>query len=1074
MVLNITTRARALSGIGVLLLMAFVSAAAQTVAPDVYAHMSWRLIGPFDGGRVLAVAGVPTQPRTFYFGSANGGVWKTTNSGLSWEPTFNHEPVSSIGAIAVAPSDPNIVYVGTGEADPRSDATFGDGVYKSTDGGKNWINMGLKNTRHIAKIVVDPKDPNVVMVAALGRIYSPSKDRGIFRSTDGGKTWDKTLYVNDQTGGIDLSMDPSDASVVYAGMWTMYRKPWHMSSGGEGDGLFKSTDQGKTWVRLQGHGLPSGVLGKIGVAVAGGNSHGQVVYALIEAADGGLFRSDNGGADWKLISADQRIRGRAWYFTNVFADPTNANTLYATNTGFFKSTDGGGTWNAVVLPGGDNHAFWMNPLHPDLMVQGHDQGVVTSVDGGKTWSKYYNLPIGQLYHISTDDRFPYNIYASTQDCPSGCAFGTASRGLGGISTKDVFVVGGDDGESGYVFADPNDPDYIVEGGYSGGLTRYSMRTRTIQDIAPWSNANSGYAAKDVKYRFTWTDPFAFASWDGEDSHPLYLGSQYLMASKDSGKSWTVISKDLTRNDKSKQQSSGGPITQDNASVEYYDVIYAIAPSPLRKGEIWLGTDDGLVWLTLDAGKTYKKITPPKMPEWGRVNAIEASHFDPGTAFVAVDKHKMGDGTPYVFVTHDFGATWSSIVDGLAAPNYVYVVRQDTVNKDLLFAGTANGIAVSFNGGRQWQSLQLNLPTAEVRDIAIKGADLLVATHGRSAWGMDDISALREMSAEVMQSPAHLFKSAPAFILRMQAGRRASVGNQVGENPPNDVISYYLKDKPTGKITLTIYDSAGNLVNSFNNVDDASWKSNKGGFMRSPVGDTKLTDHRGINRFVWDLRFPAAPPIHDMVAYNEGRGPNGAYVVPGIYKVVLAAGGNTYRQTLTVKNDPRSGATQADLVKQFNLGNKAQNLLWRNHAVINQVLDVRQQLKTLEKKASGSTSLQKLLAGLDAKALALQGELYQYKAKTGVGLLNYSVRLNARIAYLSNEINVMSANAPTTQFYEEYDEYDRSMKSVAQRWQYLKSHDMKALNAKLQASRLAVVAIANGPDERMPDAPVQVQ
>lgn len=1073
--MSISNRVRILAGVVVLFLVACTSAAAQAVAPNVYAHLSWRLIGPFDGGRVLAVAGVPTQPSTYYFGSANGGVWKTTNSGLSWKPIFNHEPVSSIGAIAVAPSDPNIVFVGTGEADPRSDATFGDGVYKSTDGGKSWTNIGLKNTRHIAKIVVDPKDPNVVMVAALGRIYSPSEDRGIYRSADGGQTWEKTLYVNDQTGGIDLNMDPSNSSIMYAGMWTMHRQPWHMASGGEGDGLFKSTDEGKTWTRQQGHGLPSGVLGKIGVAVAGGDSHGQVVYALIEAKDGGLFRSDNGGVDWKLISADQRIRGRAWYFTNVFTDPTNADTLYATNTGFFKSTDGGSTWHSVALPGGDNHAFWMNPLHPELMIQGHDQGVVTSVDGGKTWGKYYNLPIGQLYHISADDRFPYNIYASTQDCPSGCAFGTASRGLGGISAKDVFVVGGDDGESGYVFADPNDPNYIVEGGYSGGLTRYSMRTKTIQDIAPWSNANSGYAAKDVKYRFTWTDPFAFASWEDEGKKPLYLGSQYLMESKDSGRSWSVISKDLTRNDKSKQQSSGGPITQDNASVEYYDVIYAIAPSPLRKGEIWLGTDDGLVWLTLDAGKTYKKITPPKMPEWGRVNSIEASHFDPGTAFVTVDKHKLGDSTPYVFVTHDYGASWSDIVDGLSSPNYVYVVRQDTVNKNLLFAGTANGIEVSFNGGQHWQSLQLNLPTAEVRDIAIKGADLLVATHGRSAWGMDDISALREISAEVMQSPAHLFKSAPALILRMEGGRRrGSAGNQLGENPPNDVISYYLKDKPTGKVTLEIYDSAGNLASSFNNIDDASWKSNKGGFMRSPVGDTMLTDHEGINRFVWDLKFPAAPPIHDMVAYNEGRGPNGAYVVPGTYKVVLTVDGNAYQQMLTVKNDPRSKATRADLVKQFNLSNKAQNLLWQNHAVVNQILDLRKQLKNLEGETSGKTSLHKLLAGLDAKALALQGELYQYKAKTGVGLLNYSVRLNARIAYLSNEINVMSANAPTQQFYAEYDEYDQAMASVVQRWHSLTERDLKALNARLQASQLPELTIANGPDDRMPGAPVQVR
>jgi photosystem II stability/assembly factor-like uncharacterized protein len=1072
--MKITNRPRVLACLGLLACLFAVAIPAQTVPASAYAQMSWRLVGPFDGGRVLAVAGVPTQPQTYYFGSANGGVWKTTNSGLSWEPLFNDQPVSSIGAIAVAPSDPNIIYVGTGEADPRSDLTFGDGVYKSTDAGKTWTNIGLRKTLHIGKIVVDPHDPNVVLVAALGRIYGPSEDRGIYRSSDGGRTWTKTLYVNDKTGGIDVAMDPSNPSVLYAGMWTVQRTPWHFSSGGEGDGLFKSTDQGKTWVRLQGHGLPTGVLGKIGVAVAGGETKGQVVYAIIEAKDGGLFRSDNGGGDWKLVSNDQRIMGRAWYFMNVFVDPVDANTVYATNTGFFKSTDGGHSWNALVLPGGDNHAFWINPLHPHLMVQGHDQGVVTSVDGGKTWGKYYNLPIAQLYHISADDRFPYNIYGSVQDCPSGCAFGTASRGVGGITSKDVFNVGGDDGESGYVFADPNDPNYIVEGGYGGALTRYSLRTRTIQDIAPWSNANGGHAAKDTKYRFTWTSPFAFASWKDGDSHPLYMGSQYLMVSHDSGKSWSVISQDLTRNDKSKQQSSGGPITQDNASVEYYNVIYAIAPSPVSKGQIWIGTDDGLVWLTRDAGKTYKKITPPKMPEWARIDAIEASHFDAGTAFVVADAHKLGDNTPYVFVTHDYGATWSSLVDGLSAPNYVYVVRQDPVNENLLFAGTANGIMVSFNGGRQWQSLQLNLPTSQVRDIAIKGADLLVATHGRSAWAMDDISALRQLSAEVMASPAHLFASAPAWLLRMRDGRSTGAGNLAGENPPNDVIAYYLKEKPSGKITLAIYDAAGNLVNSFDNVRTGTVEGGgEGPFARHPLGDKTLTDHPGINRFVWDLRFPAAPPIHAKASYVEGRGPNGAYVVPGTYKLVLTVEGQSYTQPLLVKADPRSTATQADLVKQFNLASKAQNLLWQNHAVINQILDLRAQLQTLQEKDGTSKLIRQQASALDGKVFALQGELYQYHAATGVGLLNYPVKLGERIAYLSNEVNLMSAAAPTRQFYAQYDEYEQAMAPLLQRWQSLQDRDLSALNAKLQAGGLPALVIANGAEERMPGPPVQI-
>lgn len=1049
------------------------SLAAQTIPATAYSHLQYRLIGPMDGGRVLAVAGVATQPGTYYFGSANGGVWKTTNSGLTWTPVFDHELVQSIGAIAVAPSNPDVVYVGTGEADPRSDVTFGNGVYKSTDAGATWTHIGLDNMRHIGKIVVDPKNPDIVMVAALGNIYSPSEDRGIYRSTDGGKTWEKVLYVNDQTGGIDLAMDPANPKIVYAGMWHVYRKPWYMSSGGPGDGLFKSTDEGKTWTRLTGHGLPTGVLGKIGVAVAGGDAHGKVVYALIEAQDGGLYRSDNSGQDWKLVSNSQDIRTRAWYFTNIFADPGDANTLYVADNAFYKSSDGGHTWSSVAIPGGDNHALWINPLNPKLMIQGHDQGVVTTVDGGKTWGKYYNLPIAQIYHIAADDRFPYNIYGSDQDCPSGCAFGMASRGADGITSKDVYSIGGEDGESGYVAVDPNDENYVVEGGYDGALTRYSHRTQTLQDIAPWSNANGGHPASDQKYRFTWTSPFAFAPWAG---HPLYMGSQYLMVSYNSGKSWQVISKDLTRDDKSKQQLSGGPITKDNASVEYYDVIYAIAPSYIKAGEIWIGTDDGLVWLTRDGGKTYRNITPKGMPEWSRVDTIEPSRFDAATAYMAVDAHKLGNDKPYIYVTHDYGAHWKLIDDGLSAPGYVYVVRQDTVNQNLLFAGTANGIYVSFDGGAHWQSLQLNLPRAQVRDLLIKGASLIVATHGRSVWSLDDISPLRQLSAGVLQAKAYLFKPEDGLILRMGGGFRVA-GNRAGTNPPDDAIFYYLHERQVaGAVKLSIYDARGNLVNQFTNIAPPASAPSMFAFMRHGGADTSLSDEPGINRFVWNLRFPAAPPIHATVGYDEGRGPNGIYVVPGTYKIVLSVGGQTYQQMLTVKNDPRSTATQADLVKQFNLGMQTQNLLWQDHAAANQVLGVRRQFADLLQK-SGATglpsALRSAIEAADAQATAVQGDLYQYKAETDEELLNFPIQLGERLSYLSNEINLPSANAPTQQFYAEYAEYAGQMAVVLKRWQSFKDQDLKSLNGQLRATGLSEVTVPNGPEERMPSAPVQL-
>ncbi|MDE3154934.1 MAG: glycosyl hydrolase, partial [Acidobacteriota bacterium] len=621
----------------VLASVALVGAVALGAAPavpgSVYNGMHWRLVGPFRGGRVLAVTGVPTQPDTWYLGSVVGGVWKTTNGGATWRPIFDHEPVASIGAIAVAASNPNVIYVGTGEAAPREDISFGDGVYKSTDAGRTWTNVGLHDSRHIGRIVVDPHNPDLVLVAAMGHFYGPNTERGVFRSADGGRTWQKVLYKDDRTGAIDVAFDPSNPTIVYAALWQADRKPWSLSSGGPGSGLYRSTDEGSTWTRLEGHGLPGGVLGKIGISVAG-HSHGERVYALIEAEDGGLYRSDDAGRTWHLVNDSQEIRTRAWYFTYVFASPVNPDVVYVADNAFYKSTDGGRTFATERIPGGDNHGFWMNPLHPERMIESNDQGVVITIDGGRSWQKLDNLPIGQFYHVSTDNRFPYDLYGAQQDMG---AIAIASRGWGGITSRDWYSVGGDDGESGYVLPDPTDPDLVIAGGYGGALTRFDARTKQLVDIAPWSNNNGGHPASELKYRFTWTAPLAFSP---QDPHVLYMGSQYLMETTDGGMSWKILSPDLTRNDKSKQGLSGGPITKDNASAEYYDVVYSIAPSPKAAGQIWVGTDDGLVQLTRDGGKTWQNVTPKGLPEWAKVSLIEASPFDAGTAYVAVDAHKL--------------------------------------------------------------------------------------------------------------------------------------------------------------------------------------------------------------------------------------------------------------------------------------------------------------------------------------------------------------------------------------------------------------------------------------------------
>lgn len=1032
---------------------------ANTVIPkDVYSSMRWRLVGPFRGGRVLAVSGVNSKPNTYYFGSAIGGVWKTTNDGLTWDPVFNHQAVASIGAVAVDQRHPNTVFVGTGEADPRGDVSFGEGVYKSTDGGKHWNNIGLRSTRHIGKIAIDPHDSNVVYVAALGSVYSPSKARGIYKSTDGGRHWKRVLFVNNRTGAIDVAIDPDNPNIVYAAMWHMYRRPWYLDSGGKGDGLYRSTDAGQHWKRLNGHGLPTGVLGKIGIAFAA-KSGGHRIYALIEAKDGGLYRSDNSGKSWRLVSSDQRLRTRAWYFTRIYAGPKSPGTVYVADNGFYKSVDGGKKWKSLPIPGGDNHGFWVNPAHPKHMIESNDQGVVISIDGGKTWSKYYNQPIGQFYHVSTDSQFPYYIYGAQQD--EG-AIAIASEARGGISRQDWFSVGGADGECGYVFAQPGDPNYVIAGGYGGAVTRYDKKTATLQDIAPWSNANGGHGAAHLKYRFSWTSPLAFSPWKG---HALYIGSQYVLETTNHGMSWRKISPDLTRNDKAKQKTSGGPITKDDSSIEYYDVVYSIAPSPTRRGEIWAGTDDGLVWITLDGGKHWKKVTPPSLPKWSEIATIDASPFNPGTAYIAVDDHKLGDFKPYIYRTSDYGKHWEKIIKGLSAPGYVHVVREDPVRKGLLFAGTETGVYVSFDNGNHWQSLQMNLPTTAVRDIAIKGDDLVVATHGRSIWTLNDIEPLRQMTASNLGKAVVFLKPAAAFRLRMGHGFHLT-GNLVGANPPQGtIIDYYLKHAESSPVTLKIYDAKGRLVNQF---DSAKIKRQPTGLPPFMAQQTAypFTDHEGLNRFVWNMRYPIVPAIPGA-AYDE-RSPLGVMAPPGTYTASLAVNGVTYKEHFVLKEDPRATATSEDLAHQFDLAMKTQYAMGKDHAVVNQMLDVRAQLKDREKKAEkrGLKNVASRLDALDNKLEMIEAQLYQPNAHTNEELLNYPTELNAKLSYLKNEIDY-SDTAPTKQFYEEYRVYNENLDRLVGRWSQIREQELGPLNKTLKNDSLDPIRIHHKENERIP-------
>ncbi len=732
--------------------------------------MQYRLIGPFRGGRVLTTAGIAGDPQTYYFGAASGGVWKSVDGGAHWSSLFDHESTASIGSIAVAPSDPNVLYVGSGEGCLRGNISYGDGVYRSNDGGKTWKNVGLRDTRHIPKVLVDPRNPEVVLVAAIGHAFAPSSERGVFRSTDGGKTWTKTLYVDDRTGATDLAFAPSNANIVFAGMYQVQRQPWTFTSGGPGSGLYRSTDGGATWKRLEGHGLPEGILGRIGVSVSGADPNR--VYAMIEAEKGGLYRSDDGGDSWKRINDDERYRQRAWYFSHIFADPKDADTVYVLNTGMFRSADGGKSFNLLPAPHGDHHALWIDPTNPQRMINGDDGGATISIDGGKNWTPQLNQPTAQFYHVTTDNRFPYYVFGAQQD---NTALATASwSDFGIIGMRNWYEV--PESESAFMAADPRDGNIVYGAGQ--GVIRFDKRSEQARDVSPWPIDSAGHGVGDFPHRFQWTEPILFSP---HDPNVIYTAGEVVFKTTNQGKSWTAISPDLTRNDKSKQKPSGGSITEDNTSVEYYDTVFALAESPLEKGLLWAGSDDGLIHITRNAGGSWQNVTPAALPEWSMVSLIDPSAHAAGAAYVAVDRHKLDDFKPYIFKTADYGKTWTQIAAGIPEGDYVHAVREDPKRKGLLYAGTESGVWISIDDGAHWQKLKLNLPTVPVHDLVVKDDDLVVATHGRAFWILDDLTPLRKLASADLDAAVKLLPPKPAYRVRFPD----SVDKRTpgGENPP---------------------------------------------------------------------------------------------------------------------------------------------------------------------------------------------------------------------------------------------------------------------------------------------------
>jgi photosystem II stability/assembly factor-like uncharacterized protein len=891
----------------------FVSAFAGFAATptSLYDQLQWRMIGPFRGGRVAAVAGVPGDGTTFYTSSVGGGVWKTTNAGTTWFPIFDSQPIASIGAIAVAPSNPNILYVGTGEADIRSQIGFGDGVYKSTDAGKTWQHVGLKDTRQIACIRVDPRDPNLVYVAALGHVYGPHPDRGVYRSRDGAQTWEKVLDKGSEIGATDLALDPADSDTIYATVWNARRTVWSQYAPleGPGSGLYKSTDGGDHWTQLTGHGLPDSQWGRSGIAVAAG---GKRVYALIDAKGaGGLYRSDDAGANWSRASSDNRIYSRNWYFSGITVDPKNPDLVYIPNVATYRSTDGGHTFTVLKgAPGGDDYRIlWVDPTEPRRMILGSDQGTNISVDAGASWSSWYNQPTAQLYHVTTDNQWPYHVYGSQQDSGTAAIPSRTNHGL--IDARDWYSVGG--AESGYIAVDPKNNNILYVGNTNGTLARFDKRTGQSQNITPNPLRNDRAASiSAAKYRFPWTAPLVFSPVEPDT---LYYGAQYLLKTTDGGLTWKEISGDLT-GDTRKDKSVVTAATTENARELGYGVVYAIAPSPLRAGMIWTGSDTGLIHLTRDGGKTWQNVTPPGLSAWSKISQIEASHFDPAEAWASVDRHRLEDYKPYIYRTRDFGKTWTLIADGLGEPAYVNSVKEDPRKKGLLFAATELSAVVSFDDGDHWQSLKRNLPAVSVRDLVIHGDDLVAATFGRGFWILDDITALRQIGESTAASDAVLFKPADAVRLNPDGffGTPFPPEEPQAKNPPEGaVIDYYLKS--AGEVTLEILDSKGTVVRKYSSADRAERS-------RAPqaiadywiAAPTRLIGVAGHNRFAWDLRY-ALPAQEESPFARAAQGP---LAVPGNYQVKLTAAGHTYAQPLKVVMDPRSTATVAELQKAFDL------------------------------------------------------------------------------------------------------------------------------------------------------------
>ena len=1026
--------------------------AASLFDAELFEPLKFRNIGPFRGGRSTAVTGVIGDPLTFYMGTTGGGVWKTEDGGARWQNISDeHFTSASIGAVAVAPSDPNVLYVGTGSACPRGNVSPGDGVYRSTDAGKTWSHAGLRQAGQIGRIHVHPRDPDLVYVAALGHIFGPNDERGVFRSRDGGATWEKVLYVSDRAGAVDLSLDPKNPRILFAAIWEAERKPWTLISGSEQSGLYRSTDSGDTWEELT-EGLPEGVKGRIGVVVSPANP--DRVWALVEAEEGGLFRSEDGGDNFRLINPDRNFRQRAWYYTHVFADHQDANTVYILNTGLWRSIDGGKSFDFIRAPHGDHHDLWIHPDDPQLLINANDGGANISYNGGRSWSTQRNQPTSEMYRVAVDQRFPYHVYGCQQD--NSCVSVPSRTSSGSIGWRDWYVIGGC--ESGHVAIDPRDPNVTYSGCYGGQIGRYDYSTDQEREITTYPQLAVGQAAKDLKFRFQWNAPIRLSP---HDPKVLYHTSQFVHRSTNEGQGWELISPDLTRNDAEKQDYAGSPITRDNTGVEVYGTVFALEESPITPGLLWAGTDDGLVHLSRDNGESWTEITPSQIPEWGQVNALELSTHDPGRALIAVTRYKFDDFRPYVFRTNDYGESWQLLTsgsNGIPENHFVRVVREDPDRKGLLYAGTEFGLYVSFDDGSSWQSLQQNLPITPVTDLAVSQKDLVVATQGRSFWILDDLTPLHQLTEELGGTALHLFEPRAGYRFGGGSGFGGS-GAANGQNPPSGVLLHYWLDSDAEEeVTLEILDGNGNVLRSLSSEKEepqapSPWRR----FRSGPQESRKLPAKKGLNRYVWNLRLADASLVEDAVLWGSGRGPK---VPPGTYEARITLGELSETVSFDVLGDPRLPTTPQEYQEQFDLANQVWEALSESHEAIETARDVRQQvtdlserLQALEPDESLADSAKKCQEALEA----VEKRIYQTQSESSQDVLNFPPQLDNQLIALLGTVQSGNA-APTDGSVLRYQDLRAELDAVQAELQEILDTDVQAFSTLVKEKSVPAVIV----------------